>query len=71
MVLNHMSPHYGNDYTLFAKGLTDLKPILQELDKVTPIVWVQQAPIVDGTKTIYAFVFLGKVHGYNTIMQKS
>ncbi len=70
MVLNHMTPQNGNDYALFAKGLTNLKPILQELSNVTRIVWIQQAPIVDGRKTKYAFRFLGKVHGYNAGMRE-
>ena len=70
MVLNHMSPQYGDDFALLAEGLTDLKPILQQLSNVTRIVWVQQAPILDGSKTKVAFVFLGKVHGYNTGMRK-
>ena len=64
-----MSPQYGNNYSLFAKGLTELKPILQQLSNVTRIVWVQQAPIVDGTMTIFSFIFLGKVHGYNAGMR--
>ena len=66
MVFNHMSERHGNDYQLFSKGLTQLKPILKELSVVTRIVWMLQAPIVDASNTIhYTDTYLAKLPHYN------
>ena len=66
-----MDEKNGNNYTLFANGLTQLKPILQELSNVTRIVWMQQAPIVDAPNTQYYITptFVAKVHHYNAGMR--
>ena len=71
MVFNHMAERQGNDYHLFIKGLTKLKPIVQELSRITRIVWMQQAPIVDASNTRHyiTHTFLAKLHHYNAGMR--
>ena len=70
MVLNHMHPWHGNNYTLFIEGLTRLRPILQELSNVTRIVWMQQAPVVDSTCVKhFLYNFITKLHHYNAAMR--
>ena len=66
-----MDERNGNDYAPFAKGLAELRPILKELSKVTRIVWMQQAPIVDAGNTQHwiSHTFLAKLHHYNAGMR--
>ena len=66
-----MDEKNGNNYTWFVNGLTQLKPILQELSNVTRIVWMQQTPIVDAPNTQHyiTHTFLAKVHQYNAGMR--
>jgi len=53
-----------NDYNAFAKGLTELAPILKQLSKVTRIVWMLQAPAIHGSNT-FKPQFTAKIHHYN------
>ena len=71
MVLNHMNiganDHMnigGNDYSAFVRGLSELVPILEQLSKITRIVWMQQAPVLTNTRH-----FL-KIHHYNAAMRR-
>lgn len=69
MVLNQMNEKSGgNDYNKFAIRLKlELAPILQELSRITRIVWMQQAPIILGADTVVWIdgTFQAKIHHYN------
>lgn len=70
MVLNHMNIGAnnrmnvgGNDYSAFARGLSELAPVLAQLSKITRIVWMQQAPVLPNTRHFF------KIHHYNAGMR--
>lgn len=70
LVFNHMHEKNGNNYKLFANGLTQLKPILRKLSNVTRIVWLQQAPILHSAKDMYRKPFFtAKLPHYNAAMR--
>ena len=65
-IIHHMSGHFGiDDIELLAKGLEKLKPILQQLSKITRIVWLIQAPGPEQVSNDSSQYFSAKIPPYN------
>ena len=65
-MLHHMDPRNEvHEFEPLEKGLTELKPILKQLSKMTPIYWLIQPPGPLLVSKNASPLLIGKIHGCN------
>ena len=65
MTLNPMV----DGYQAFTKGLKEVAIILKQLSKITRIVWLQQAPVIQFGANTQSVGYHTKIHHYNAGMR--
>jgi hypothetical protein len=71
--VHHMLKKNDSDFQHYQNNLLELGPVLQNLAKVSKVIWLHQYPTIDfygNTHAKNTIIHSAKVHQYNEAVQK-